>query len=609
MVGSDSTFYKGDYATRLRALVAKLSETYDVKTLRFGAHVDNGIDTLNYDEKLTDFSGLLNDIYDRYSGRNLGAVVIASDGLYNKGSNPVYAYQKLNVPVFTVALGDTTVHKDVLVSNVMVNRLAYLGNNFPMQITVEGRKAAGASATLTVTRKGNVYHTEQIAFTDEHFFKTINLTLDANEIGLQKYTIQLTPVDNEITLVNNRKDVFIDVLDNREKILILAAAPHPDLAAIREAISSNESYKVETKLAKDFSGNTKEYSMIVYHQLPAMGNLGLNTIKDAMSKNVPGLFVWGSATDFRSFNDLNLGYALKDYRSNSSDIGGYFAEGFPHFNIDEGAKKIIRTLPPLNVPFGDYSFSPGASAVVFEQLGQLQTKKPLISFNHVGENKIGLIVGEGLWRWRLNCYQQTQSHATFDELLTKTVQYLSSKEDRSLFRVNGDNDFPENEPILFNAELYNEAYEPINNRDVRMKIRNEEGREFEYTFSPNGAGYRLDAGTLPVGNYSYEATAQGDAKVLIEKGEFSVSAIQLETVNTVADHRMLYQFAKNNNGEMVYPNALESLEEKIKNTKEIVSISYENKHLDDLINFKWLLALIILLLGTEWLLRKRAGTY
>jgi hypothetical protein len=100
-----------------------------------------------------------------------------------------------------------------------------------------------------------------------------------------------------------------------------------------------------------------------------------------------------------------------------------------------------------------------------------------------------------------------------------------------------------------------------------------------------------------------------DAGTQTEKGEFSVSALQAEVVNTIADHRLLNQFATENNGEMVYPQNMNALVEKIKAKKEIVSISYENKQLKDLINYKWILALLLLLLSLEWLLRKRSGTY
>jgi hypothetical protein len=194
-------------------------------------------------------------------------------------------------------------------------------------------------------------------------------------------------------------------------------------------------------------------------------------------------------------------------------------------------------------------------------------------------------------------------------MVTKSVQYLAAKDDKSLFRVNAKNDFTENEDIVFDAELYNASYESVSGREISMKIKNEDGKEFNYLFSANGDMYRLNAGRLPVGNYSYEAKASSEGNVLSERGEFSVSPLQLEIINTIADHRLLNQFARENNGMMVFASDMKKLTDEIRAKKEIVSVSYENKQLDELINFRWLCALIIILLSTEWLLRKRAGTY
>jgi hypothetical protein len=142
-----------------------------------------------------------------------------------------------------------------------------------------------------------------------------------------------------------------------------------------------------------------------------------------------------------------------------------------------------------------------------------------------------------------------------------------------------------------------------------MRITDESGKEFTYLFSANGSLYQLNAGRLAVGNYSYEAKASSDGNVWTERGEFSVSPLQFEIINTVADHRLLNQFARENNGIMVSPSNMQDLVNEILNKKEIVSVSYENKQLDELINFRWLAVIIIALLGAEWLLRKRAGTY
>jgi len=88
-----------------------------------------------------------------------------------------------------------------------------------------------------------------------------------------------------------------------------------------------------------------------------------------------------------------------------------------------------------------------------------------------------------------------------------------------------------------------------------------------------------------------------------------VSPIQLELAETRANHQLLFNFASENNGQMLYPNELNQLPELIKNKKEIVSVAYEQETLTDLINKKWILALLLGLLAMEWLLRKRNGAY
>jgi hypothetical protein len=609
MSADSASYQNGQFKTELDAMIAQFGDKYEVRTYQFGSAIQEGIDSLNFSDKLTDISSLADDLYNRLSGRNLGAVIVASDGLYNKGSNPGYAFKRLNVPVFSIALGDTTVRKDVLIADVANNRLAYLGNKFPVEITAQAKKASGEKATLTLSKKGKVLHSEEIVFSNENFTKTVNLVLDANEVGLQRYSIQISSVSGEVTLVNNHKDIFVDVLDSRQKVLVLGAVPHPDMAALSDALSQNESYKIETALVDQFEGNIGEYSLVIFHQLPAVGAKGLAQVKSALDQNVPSLFVWGSATDFRAFNDLQLGYALNSYNGSSSDIKAGWNEGFALFEPGERTLEMFSLLSPLTVPFGEFSFSPGATTLLNRQVGNIKTKTPLISFNKLQDNKIGLISGEGIWRWKMTSFLQFESHEPFTEFVTKIMQYLASKEDKSFFRVNGKNDFPEDQPVIFDAELYNGSYEAIKEKEVRMRVTNDEGQEYSYTFSPYGDRYRLDMGQLPVGNYSYVATANNGVEDLTEKGEFSVSQLHLETVNTVADHGVMYQMAHDNGGEMVSRSTMNSLVDKINARQDIVAIEFENKKLDDLIDYKWLLGLILFLFGLEWLLRKRAGTY
>ena len=182
------------------------------------------------------------------------------------------------------------------------------------------------------------------------------------------------------------------------------------------------------------------------------------------------------------------------------------------------------------------------------------------------------------------------------------------KVDKSFFKVIAKNNFLENEAIEMEAEVYNESYELINEPEVNITITNSENKNFPFTFSKTANAYRLNAGMMPVGEYKYEAKVKVGDKMYTQKGSFSVSALQVELINTVADHQMLFSLAKKHNGEMVYPNQLEKLVADLNKRDDIKSVSYTEKKLTDLINLKWIFFLLLTLLSIEWFMRKRNGS-
>lgn len=232
-----------------------------------------------------------------------------------------------------------------------------------------------------------------------------------------------------------------------------------------------------------------------------------------------------------------------------------------------------------------------------------------MEFNTVGENKIALFNGEGIWRWRLQDFAAHGNHDLFDELVSKTVQYLSVKVDKSFFRIIAKNNFLENEPVEMEAEVYNESYELINTPEVSVVFTNAANKKFSYTFSKTSNAYRLNAGMLPVGEYKYDAKVKAGEKIYTQHGEFSVSALQVELTNTTADHQLLYSLAKKNNGEMIYPAGMEQLSGKLNAREDIRPVSYSEKKLRDVISLKWIFFIALLLISAEWFMRKRNGAY
>ena len=608
LVGQDSSFIKTTYPQQIEELAKNLQSDYDVRIYSFTDKVSEG-DDFDFSGKQTNISALFDEMITRYSNRNVGAMLLASDGIYNKGVNPVYGSEKVKFPVYTLALGDTTIRKDIFIRKINFNRMAYLGNVFPAEILVGANRSKGLSSVLTVVSKGKVLFTKNLTFTNEVYSETVLVALNATEAGMQKYQVRITPVSDEISTANNVEEFFVDVLDARQKILLLAASAHPDVAALKEAIESNYNYEVNRFIIDDFTGKTDDYNLIILHQLPG-GKLPVtNIITQATVSKIPILYIVGAQSDLAQFNQLNTGLKIESKNLSFNEILPANNDEFALFTINETTRKGIENFPPLVSPFGDYKMMNSSNVLFYQQIGSLKTEYPLVLFNQNLENKTGVIAGEGIWRWRLTDYLKNGNHDVFNELITKIVQYLSVRVDKSFFRVVGNNNFLENESVGFDAEVYNQSYEIINEPDVEMTITNSEGNTFPFVFSKTAKSYHLNAGMLPVDNYSYEASVRVGERIFKDAGEFTVSPLNIETVNLIADHNLLYQIAQKHDGQMLSPATMEQFPEMLKNRNDIKTITFAEKRYSELVNVFWVLLLILVLISAEWFIRKRNGSY
>lgn len=607
-MNKDSAFYNKEFSGKVSALLEDISSKFDTATFTFGENVKSG-HTLSFSDKLTDMSGLFKELNDRFSHRNIGAVIIASDGLYNKGTNPLYSSLGLKCPVMTIGLGDTTERRDLILKDVAHNRYAYLGNTFPFEIVVDARQFKDKKSTLTVSYKGNTVFSQVISINSNSFLLTVPVQLEAKEPGLQRYRVSLTPLEGELSKQNNSRDVFIEILDARQKVLILAHSPHPDVAALRDAISVNQQYEVETSTIDDFNKQFNGYNLVILHQLPGSSTANNRKLNELFNGGTPVWIIVGASTEPAEFNRLNTGVKIPTLKNKTNDAMPSFVEAFTLFTLTDEQEDFFRKLPPLLAPFGTYKTSNAVNALLYQRIGMVKTENPLWLFSDMNGRKAGITAGEGLWRWKLTDYSEHGNNNFFNDLVSKTVQYLSVKADRSQFRINAKTDYLENEPVEFRAEVYNASFELINDPEVNISIISEEGKKYLFVFNKSGSSYYLNAGSLPVGKYTYEANTKVGDKLLVSKGQFSVSAIQLESMITTADHGLLFSLAKGHGGSFVPVADMDKIPGMLENREDVKTISFTQKKLSDLINIKWIFGIILFLFTLEWFLRKRGGAY
>src|SRR5690606_19152666 len=119
----------------------------------------------DFSEKITNISAVFEQIESKFYNQNVGAVILASDGIYNEGNNPLYQASLAPYTVYTVTLGDTVVQRDLILKEVNHNKITFLKNQFPLELFAIVNKAEGQKTKLNIT------HNNSIVFSKEY---TIN---------------------------------------------------------------------------------------------------------------------------------------------------------------------------------------------------------------------------------------------------------------------------------------------------------------------------------------------------------------------------------------------------------------------------------------------------
>lgn len=608
VTGTDSAFYRKIFVKELNKLASELGEKYEVKRYGFGDKLTNDFND-KYTGKQTNMAELFSEIDTRYANRNMAALVVAGDGIYNTGLDPLYAAENVGFPIYTIALGDTNVQRDLVLAHLQYNSVVYLGDDFPLEMVVNAFKSSGLSTTLTVMHGKEKLFNNDIRITSDNFTQTIAIKLNASQSGSQHYRISLAPVKKEISFVNNSADIFIDVLDARQKVLIAASAPHPDISALRQAIGNNRNYEVTDRLTDNLNEPLAKYSLVILHQVPSVTDFSSKLLQDIKTAGIPVLYILGAQSALPLINGLKTGVSIASGNGSTNEAIPIVAPGFALFTLSEDMRKALLEFPPLWCPFGQYRIATSATPMLYQRIGSVDSEMPLLLFNQGAEGKSAVLSGEGIWRWRVSDFARHGNHKIFDEMVSKIVQFLSVKLDKSLFRIIMKNHYSENEAVEANAEVYNESYELVNEPDVSLDIVDENGKKFPYTFGRTTTAYHLNLGSFPPGVYKYAAHVAYAGKSYTRKGEFVVTSLNIESAITVANHHLLFNLANRHGGTMLYPNNMHTLKDLLEKRNDIKTVVYFEHRYTDLINIFWIFLLIVALLGTEWLLRKRAGGY
>lgn len=536
-------------------------------------------------------------------GSDVAAIVLATDGLHNRGTSPISIAEGLTCPVYCIALGDTVLHSDASVGALRAPRTATQEGEFAVEMTIVATGMQGHQARLRIAdAAGRTLSERRITYSDPQHSQTITTTLPAGNSGLQRFDIELEPLEGELTDRNNRLAFYVDVIDSRRKIAIIAAAPHPDVSALAQAINSTDRLEAEVvDVADAESGRWKpdgRYDMAVLHNLPSARHPRIE-----YADNLPCLCVIGLQTDLSRFNALGWGISITSRTKNSSEVTATADPSFNLFTLDPADLQAIESLPPLTAPFGQARLSSNMQTMLRARVSGIDSRQPLLCATSSGDRRRIFLWGEGFWRWRMADYAEHLSHRLTDHLMGQIVAFATADPIDGRLRIEVERSYPADEPIPLRATLLNQSRQPINQPPLQITITRADtaGTGKSYDFRPDGEGYSLSLPPLPEGVYRYVAEADSQRVA----GAFAVEASNLELQRLQTDLPLLSTLAEATGGTLYRTHQTALLCNQLRDT--LKPVIYSHTRHTEWLRLPLVLMAVLLLLTTEWLLRKYHG--
>lgn len=607
VLSKDSAFFKTDYPVQIEDFRQALKQDLQVDEYLFGQEVKD-FDQLDFTDQLTDISSLLQTVDRRYYKRNVGAVVLFSDGVYNRGFEPSLLVEQYPFPIHTVVLGDTLSYPDLFVKDVHYNKKVSLGATFPVRVVVGARDCSGEKATLTLSEDGQVIAFKELEISSNRYSKELDFMLEADRKGVKQIDIEIRGLKDESQRLNNLKRIFVEVQDQKFKILCLADAPHPDLGAIKSVL--NDDCEMDFVFGQEEIPELSKYQLLLLHQVPSQ-RTDVAALQAQLEKNkkIPMLIVVGNATDATALNQLQKAVELRRGVSNTIlDVKGFVNTSFGMFSLTDKLREQVVKYPPLALPYLELNLKMTHNDLLMQDVLGVKSGQPLMTFVK-GDRKMAFLFGTNVWRWRLYNYYQDKNSALFDELFSKTLNYLMlSRDDGSA--VFCKEEYYSNEPVIMTAEIRNPSNELMTESDLSITIVNKKtGETYEYLFSKREHDYELNAGILPEGIYTYRAETAVAGQSVSITGSFAVVSMGIEAQQLTADIDRLRGLSAATNGKCYTVDQLQLLLEDLRGDARITSVEHHDVRFEDLIHSKWILFVLIGLAAVEWILRKMFGTY
>jgi len=609
---------------------------------RLGADEESGVEAvaaLEADQPGTSIAAALDAVSKLERDSPLAGIVLLSDGLDTSSRQVEDAVRELGargVPVHTVPVGIAD-PDDVSIRGVVMQDVAFTGDKVPVRVQLRSKGYEKRSAELTVLLDGRGVARRSVIFTGGVQTEDIFFNVDVAEKGAARVAVELEAFTDEATAANNRVERSVRVVNERINVLCIEGSARWEFRYLRAMLKRDPRINatfIATRAQPELARSSSEYLAEFPEDREEAFAYDLVILGDVDAR-------FFSAQAFQRLEELvrdrggsllmlcGARFAPASYAGTPLErmLPVEFDAEAPWEDVDagvhpvltpEGRSSLVMTLES-NQDENDFVWSrvapldripprlaPRPGATVLAELSDTRSRAeryPLVTWQRYGTGKCMVVATDRLWLLRFKTGDKYHWR-----VWSQCVQFLSLSRlmgEHKRIRLETDRaSYPAGRQVMLYAHLSDDDYEPITQPGFDVEVS-----ELEGASTPHRVTLRPDASTpglyegyfSPPRAGSYRVTADAAERPLSNITEFQVADLRPELENTDLQLEQLRRIADLSGGESLGALELDRLPALVDRAPHSTTTRFDRPLWSNVL----IASLLALLLGLEWILRRR----
>lgn len=579
----------------------------------------------------TALGSALEDLAADQAKNNLQAAVLLSDGVSNFGGNAATAAKGLGIPVYTVGFGSPEPLPDIKIVEVVHNPVGFADREYKVEVKLESRGFDKLKVPVRVKLHSKTLAQEDIELQGQGRQQSVTIPLMPPGEGTYNLEISVPAQENEQSSKNNSKQIQVKFRKSRIKILLAADYLSWDFKFMKLALGAQSDFQVDAYVNSpkridgtvpfpDNLGALKEYDALILDDFAAEWLTQHKQLLDSyFDRTGTGIFVltgenYASKRQTDYANQL-LPYQIADtppivVRQETKFIPTQEGRIHPILQLDEDPSRtadILASLPPFAGHLRTGKVNKGTTVLAaIPGSTPDRPETPILAAHRYRTGKVVELSAFPFWKLGFLGLGFSATDSTFVTIMNNTILWLVARDDLERVNITPEKPiFVAGETIELNSRVLDESYLPVSDAEVEATLTSEQNPAdtMVISFQPGRAGaYSATLNYIPPGNYEIHGHVTREGVSLGNpRSSFVVEPYSLEDLSQISDFDMLKRIAEVSGGAFVAASDTASLNP----FPDLPTLAITSKSETALFNYPAMLVIFILVVCTEWYLRRR----